>query len=199
MRLSLVNSLQTPPGRHGLLIGENSWLSKCCFHLTLIFLTLIFVGFRPSKIHMALSLKTRNFNFGDPTTPRTPSSSSSTSSNAALACSTGGGVGRGAFQARVRPLGQNRGASSASSMAVRTNGNVRRVPHAGALDAQPPALIRADTERSQALVSRVKKRKFGGAGACALQFALSAAQQSAASAGFLAAAAASVSEQQLLQ
>ena len=74
MRLSLVNSLQTPPGRHGLLIGENSWLSKCCFHLTLIFLTLIFVGFRPSKIHMALSLKTRNFNFGDPTTPRTPSS-----------------------------------------------------------------------------------------------------------------------------
>ena len=48
-------------------------LSKCCFHLTLIFLTLIFVGFRPSKIHMALSLKTRNFNFGDPTTPRTPS------------------------------------------------------------------------------------------------------------------------------
>ena len=73
MRLSLVNSLQTPPGRHGLLIGENSWLSKCCFHLTLIFLTLIFVGFRPSKIHMALSLKTRNFNFGDPTTPRTPS------------------------------------------------------------------------------------------------------------------------------
>ena len=81
-------------------------------------------------------------------------------------------------------------------MAVRTNGNVRRVPHAGALDAQPPALIRADTERSQALVSRVKKRKFGGAGACALQFALSAAQQSAASAGFLAAAAASVSEQQ---
>ena len=124
------------------------------------------------------------------------SSSSSTSSNAALACSTGGGVGRGAFQARVRPLGQNRGASSASSMAVRTNGNVRRVPHAGALDAKPPALIRADTERSQALVSRVKKRKFGGAGACALQFALSAAQQSAASAGFLAAAAASVSEQQ---
>ena len=81
-------------------------------------------------------------------------------------------------------------------MAVRTNGNVRRVPHAGALDAKPPALIRADTERSQALVSRVKKRKFGGAGACALQFALSAAQQSAASAGFLAAAAASVSEQQ---
>ena len=78
-------------------------------------------------------------------------------------------------------------------------GNVRRVPHAGALDAQRPALIRADTERSQALVSRVKKRKFGGAGACALQFALSAAQQSAASAGFLAAAAASVSEQQLLQ
>ena len=77
-------------------------------------------------------------------------------------------------------------------MAVRTNGNVRRVPHAGALDAKPPALIRADTERSQALVSRVKKRKFGGAGACALQFALSAAQQSAASAGFLAAAAASV-------
>ena len=73
VRLSLVNSLQTPPGRHGLLIGENSWLSKCCFHLTLIFLTLIFVGFRPSKIHMALSLKTRNFNFGDPTTPRTPS------------------------------------------------------------------------------------------------------------------------------
>ena len=73
MRLSLVNSLQTPPGRHGLLIGENSWLSKCCFHLTLIFLTLIFVGFRPSKIHMALSLKTRNFNFGDPTTGRTPS------------------------------------------------------------------------------------------------------------------------------
>ena len=65
---------QTPPGRHGLLIGENSWLSKCCFHLTLIFLTLIFVGFRPSKIHMALSLKTRNFNFGDPTTPRTPNS-----------------------------------------------------------------------------------------------------------------------------
>ena len=127
------------------------------------------------------------------------SSSSSTSRNAALACSTGGGVGRGAFQARVRPLGQNRGASSASSMAVRTNGNVRRVPHAGALDAKPPALIRADTERSQALVSRVKKRKFGGAGACALQFALSAAQQSAASAGFLAAAAASVSEQQLLQ
>ena len=55
-------------------IGENSWLSKCCFHLTLIFLTLIFVGFRPSKIHMALSLKTRNFNFGDPTTPRTPNS-----------------------------------------------------------------------------------------------------------------------------
>ena len=127
------------------------------------------------------------------------SSSSSTSSNAALAGSTGGGVGRGAFQARVRPLGQNRGASSASSMAVRTNGNVRRVPHAGALDAKPPALIRADTERSQALVSRVKKRKFGGAGACALQFALSAAQQSAASAGFLAATAASVSEQQLLQ
>ena len=127
------------------------------------------------------------------------SRSSSTSRNAALACSTGGGVGRGAFQARVRPLGQNRGASSASSMAVRTNGNVRRVPHAGALDAKPPALIRADTERSQALVSRVKKRKFGGAGACALQFALSAAQQSAASAGFLAAAAASVSEQQLLQ
>ena len=125
--------------------------------------------------------------------------SSSTSSNAALACSTGGGVGRGAFQARVRPLGQHRGASSASSIAVRTNGNVRRVPHAGALDAKPPALIRADTERSQALVSRVKKRKFGGAGACALQFALSAAQQSAASAGFLAAAAASVSEQQLLQ
>ena len=68
-----MNSLQTPPGRHGLLIGENSWLSKCCFHLTLIFLTLIFVGFRPSKIHMALSLKTRNFNFGDPTTGRTPS------------------------------------------------------------------------------------------------------------------------------
>ena len=125
--------------------------------------------------------------------PRSSSSSSSTSRNAALACSTGGGVGRGAFQARVRPLGQNRGASSASSMAVRTNGNVRRVPHAGALDAKPPALIRADTERSQALVSRVKKRKFGGAGACALQFALSAAQQSAASAGFLAAAAASVS------
>ena len=52
-------------------------LSKCCFHLTLIFLTLIFVGFRPSKIHMALSLKTRNFNFGDPTTPRTPSCSAS--------------------------------------------------------------------------------------------------------------------------
>ena len=46
-------------------------LSKCCFHLTLIFLTLIFVGFRPSKIHMALSLKTRNFYFGDPT-PRAP-------------------------------------------------------------------------------------------------------------------------------
>ena len=68
-----MNSLQTPAGGHGLLIGENSWLSKCCFHLTLIFLTLIFVGFRPSKIHMALSLKTRNFNFGDPTTPRTPS------------------------------------------------------------------------------------------------------------------------------
>ena len=45
-----------------------------CFHLSLIFLTLIFVGFRPSKIHMALSLKTRNFNFGDPTTPRTPNS-----------------------------------------------------------------------------------------------------------------------------
>ena len=65
------------------------------------------------------------------------SSSSSTSSNAALACSTGGGVGRGAFQARVRPLGQHRGASSASSMAVRTNGNLWRVPHAGALDAQP--------------------------------------------------------------
>ena len=84
-------------------------------------------------------------------------------------------------------------------MAVRINGNVRRVPNAGALDAQPPALIRADTERSQARVSRVKKRKFGGAGACALQFALSAAQQSAASAGFLAATAASVSEQQLLQ
>jgi hypothetical protein len=81
-------------------------------------------------------------------------------------------------------------------MAVRTNGNLRRVPHAGALDAQPPALIRADAERSQALVSRVKKGKFGGAGACALQFALSAAHQSAASAGFLAAAAASVSEQQ---
>ena len=54
---------------------RDSWLSKCCFHLTLIFLTLIFVGFRPSKIHMALSLKTRNFNFGDPTTPRTPSCS----------------------------------------------------------------------------------------------------------------------------
>ena len=54
VRLSLVNSLQTPAGGHGLLIGENSWLSKCCFHLTLIFLTLIFVGFRPSKIHMAL-------------------------------------------------------------------------------------------------------------------------------------------------
>jgi hypothetical protein len=53
------------------LIGENSWLSKCCFHLTLIFLTLIFVGFRPSKIQMALSLKTTNFKFGDPTTPRT--------------------------------------------------------------------------------------------------------------------------------
>ena len=69
----LARALQTPPGRHGLLIGENSWLSKCCFHLTLIFLTLIFVGFRPSKIQMALSLKTRNFNFGDPTTPRTPS------------------------------------------------------------------------------------------------------------------------------
>ena len=47
----LARALQTPPGRHGLLIGENSWLSKCCFHLTLIFLTLIFVGFRPSKIH----------------------------------------------------------------------------------------------------------------------------------------------------
>ena len=53
--------------------GNHTELSKCCFHLTLIFLTLIFVGFRPSKIHMALSLKTRNFNFGDPTTPRTPS------------------------------------------------------------------------------------------------------------------------------
>ena len=69
-----MNSLQTPAGGHGLLIGENSWLSKCCFHLTLIFLTLIFVGFRPSKIQMALSLKTRNFYFGDPTTGRTPSS-----------------------------------------------------------------------------------------------------------------------------
>ena len=33
-----------------------------------------FVGFRPSKIHMALSLKTRKFYFGDPTTPRTPRS-----------------------------------------------------------------------------------------------------------------------------
>ena len=66
-QIEQLDSLQTPPGGHGLLIGENSWLSKCCFHLTLIFLTLIFVGFRPSKIHMALSLKTRNFNFGDPT------------------------------------------------------------------------------------------------------------------------------------
>ena len=61
-------------GGHGLLIGENSWLSICCFHLTLIFLTLIFVGFCPSKIQMALSLKTRNFYFGGPTTGRTPSS-----------------------------------------------------------------------------------------------------------------------------
>ena len=43
------------------------------FFLTILIID-IFVGFRPSKIQMALCLKTRNFNFGDPTTPRTPNS-----------------------------------------------------------------------------------------------------------------------------
>ena len=71
MRLSLLDSLQTPPGRHGLL-KRASRLSRC-FFLTILIID-IFVGFRPSKIQMALCLKTRNFNFGDPTTGRTPSS-----------------------------------------------------------------------------------------------------------------------------
>ena len=43
------------------------------FFITILIID-IFVGFRPSKIQMALCLKTRNFNFGDPTTGRTPSS-----------------------------------------------------------------------------------------------------------------------------